>query len=169
MVGLYTPLPTGRGWGRVCWGESIGLPQMALHVYVAVGLERHPFFLQFCALAAPTWSRAPCNGHHAVAGQLFGPWRIAQCAPNHPGMTGPPCQRGDDAVGGDAAVRNLRHDVQHVVAKRTCLLRSHPVGIVVHHLTVTFSGWRNCRSVHSMRCCHSPMVRTSYFDHAEPK
>ena len=91
--------------------NSLWFPEVALHIYMTIGLESNAFGFQQRALATPAGGGAPFFIHDTMTGKLFCPRCVAQCATNHPRVAGPACQGGDMAVGGDAAMGYLTDDV----------------------------------------------------------
>ena len=46
--------------------NCLGFPEVALHIYVAIGLEDNAFRLQQRTLAIPAWGSATCIVHHTM-------------------------------------------------------------------------------------------------------
>lgn len=111
---------------------ALWLPQMASHIDMTIRQESDSLLLQQFTLTAPTWRRPSSDVHHPMARQLLGTWRIAQRTPHHPGVAWPSRPCSNHPIGGDPACRYLSDNVQHIVAKCPCLLRSHLVWIVIH-------------------------------------
>lgn len=99
---------------------------------MSVGFEGDALGLQQHALAAPAGCRAPSLVDHPMTRQALSTGRIAQRTAHHTGMTGPPCQCRNDTVGRHPSARDLRYDIEHIIAEGSCLLGRHLIGIVFH-------------------------------------
>ena len=98
-------------WSFLCYR---GLPEVARHVDVAVGLEMDALGLEQGTLAAPAGGGAACLVDDTMAGQQFGTRRVAEDATYHARVAGPACPGGNVTVGGDLPCGYLADDVQHV-------------------------------------------------------
>ena len=118
---------------------------MFAHIHVAVRLESDALLFQQCPLTRPARSCAPCDIHHPMARQFLCPRRarplvacyrrdarIPQRPPHHSRMTRPSRPRSNVSVGRHLPTRDLTDDVQHILTKRSRLLRRHLIGIVLH-------------------------------------
>ena len=105
---------------------------MPRHINMSIGLEVDALFLKQGSLATPAGGGAAFFIDYTMTGQRLGSRRIAECAPHHARMAGPAGQGGNMTIGGHSSARYLTDDIQHGIAKDTCLLWLHPVWVVVH-------------------------------------
>jgi len=99
-----------------------GPPAVRVEVHLVFGHERDPFAAQPLRHYTGRFEVAPARQHpvavhHAVAGQVA-PHRVLQRPAHDPGRPPPPQVRGDVAVGGDAAHRDLRDDTPDGIIER---------------------------------------------------
>ena len=110
---------------------------MPLHIHTPIGLKRHAFFFQKCALSRPPRSCTSFFVYHPMARQLLCPRRVTECSPHHPRMTGPSRQSSDMSIRCHPSTRNLTDNVQHILTKHPHLFCRHSIGIVLHLCVIT--------------------------------
>ena len=102
---------------------------------MAIDFEANTLCFQQRTLTAPSWGCPTFYIHNPMTRQFLCLRGISQCPSYHPRMTRPAGQGCDVPVGRHLSTRNLRDNVQHIVTKHPCLLRRHPIGVVLHALT----------------------------------
>ena len=86
-----------------------------------IGLEADTLLFKQGALATPTRGCATFFVNYTMAGQRLCSRRITKRAPHHPRMAGPASQSSNMAISSHSSARYLTDDIQHGVAKGTCL------------------------------------------------